>query len=241
MLLSVLSLALCLCFLSTTDANLVTFSNISQSGQGPGDSNRPYGQPTINGNSLKFTGPNAFSATSGFGDANMVDSFTDGFLSFSVTADDDTWITGFSMKESGLKNLLDLGGVGTNSTLVKVIAAGQIRVTELDHGNTNLTAAAAMPIDIGFDETFDLIAHPGASFWNGSDVENLDGFTHRVTAFDFLLDNQLIAFSESGTLAFIDKKRIEFDVTTQMVPEATSFLLFASAIGMTCIRRKRTA
>ena len=43
---------------------------------------------------------------------------------------------------------------GTAATTVRVVALGSISVTELDHGNTPLTAAAATPFGIGFDVTW---------------------------------------------------------------------------------------
>ena len=33
------------------------------------------------------------------------------------------------------------------------------------------------------------------------------------------MNNQLLAISEDGTFAFIDKKRIDFEADTEMVPE----------------------
>ena len=82
-------------------AGLVSFDDIFQSGQGPGDPPAPYGPPTIVGNTLSFEGPAAFSATSVNGVFDIEDSFTDGLLTFSVNADPDTWITGIVLSETG--------------------------------------------------------------------------------------------------------------------------------------------
>ena len=227
---------------SNVEAGLVEFINISQSGQGPGDPPNPYGIPTILGDSLEFRGPAAFAATSFDGNFDIQDSFTDGFVSFSVEADDDTWITGFSLRERGGRTLLELPFPGTDTTRVRVIALGSISVTELDHGNTALTPDAALPIGIGFDVTWDLINNPGASLWSAFDAKNIENiltqrgvtFDHGATALDFFMNNQLLAISEEGTFAFIDKKRIDFDVSTEMlIPEpATIVLALMGIIGV---------
>jgi hypothetical protein len=218
----------------SANAGLVGFHNISQSGQGPGDPPAPYGPPTISGNTLSFASPAAFAATSANGVFDIEDSFTDGLLTFDVEADPDTWITGLKLTERGGRNLFELIlGSGTNSTRVNVIALASVVITELDHGNTPLTAAAAAPIPVGFNLTWDLINNPGADLWTGMDPVDIEDilidrevdFERGATAFDFIMNNQLFAISEEGTFAFIDKKRIDIDVDTEMCPEPTTALL----------------
>ncbi len=219
---------------ASANAGLVSFSNISQSGQGPGDPPAPFGPPSISGNSLSFQSPAAFSATSVNGDFDIEDSFTDGLLTFSVEADDDTWITGVSISERGARNLFELDpNSGTATTRVQVIALAEITITELDHGNTPLTPLAATPIPIGFNLTWDLINNGGVAIWTASDPQDIETilinrgvtFDLGATAFDFIMNNQLFAISEEGTFAFIDKKRIDIDVETEMIPEPTTVLL----------------
>ena len=243
--------ALCLlAFTSSFDchAGIVTYSSISQSGQGPGDPSDPYGSPTISGNLLSFLAPGAFSATSANGVFDIADSFTDGFISFSVEAEDNTWITGFSLREQGSRNLFELvAGSGTIATTVRVIALGSISVTELDHGSTPLTAAAATPFGIGFDVTWDLINDPTPALWDAFDEVDIEQiltnrgvvFDYGATAFDFFMNNQLLAISEDGTFAFIDKKRIDFDTDTEMIPEpATLVLAIGGILGIACSRKR---
>ena len=242
---AVLSLAFCL--LSTADAGLVTFSDITQSGQTPGDPSDPFGEPSVAGNTLTFSGPDTFSAASVGGSFNF-NNFTDGFLSFTVSAADDlTWITDFSLFETGDSLLVDNGGLGTIMTNTQVNAVGGIVITELDHGATAVNAIAGQTIEIGFGFTFNLGDPNG--LWEGLDSVDfaailLDrgiSFEYGVTEFDFFIDNQLLAFSETGTLSFIDKKRVVFEASTAMVPEPSTVLLFAASISMTCVRRKRSA
>jgi len=230
---------------TSVEAGLVSFSNISQSGQGPGDPANPYGAPVILGNSLTFPGPSAFSATSANGLFDIEDGFTDGFLSFSVEADPDTWITGLSLEESGLRSLLELQNPGTATTRVRVIAVGSISVIELDHGNSPLTGLAAQPMGIGFDLTWDLANHMEVVLWNGVDAADIAAtltergvaFEHGATAIDFFMNNQLLAISEDGTFAFIDKKFIDFDVDTEMVPEPGTIILgIAGMLAVAVIR-----
>lgn len=241
-----LALAAMLTLCLTANAGLVSFSDISQSGQGPGDPPAPYGPPSIIGNMLSFKSPTGFSATSVNGVFDIKDSFTDGLLTFSVDADPQTWITGVSLTERGARNLFELIlGAGTASTRVQVIALAEIMVTELDHGNTPLTALASSPIPIGFNITWDLINDPGAVIWSASDSESIEtvltnrgvSFEYGATAFDFIMNNQLFAISEEGTFAFIDKKRIDIKVDTEMVPEPTTvFLAFIGLVGV-CLGR----
>ena len=228
-------------------AGLVSFFDISQSGQGPGDPPNPYGPPSVSGNTLSFLSPAGFSATSVNGIFDIEDSFTDGLLTFSVEADPDTWITGVSISERGARNLFELIlEAGSESTRVQVIALAEILVTELDHGNTPLTAPAADAIPIGFNLTWDLEGDPGVAIWNGFDAQDIEDilindrgveFELGVTAFDFLMNNQLFAISEEGTFAFIDKKRIDIDVETDMVPEPTTALLALFGLLGTCLGR----
>ena len=238
---------------SSAQASHITFSNIAQSGQGPGDPFAPYGSPTIDGNALKFSSPNSFSASSANGVMDLYNSFTDGFLSFSAKADSNSFISGFSLNETGARTLADFPLPGTDQTSVRVIALGRVIVTELDHGATPLIGPPANPIynvDIGFNLNWNKSDNPGTSFWDGFVFKNISEslrnngavFTQGATAFDFILDNQLYAFSEAGTAAFIDKKRIEFVVTT--VPEPGTLLM--SVVAMTgmmlmCPRRRRIA
>jgi hypothetical protein len=132
-----------------------------------------------------------------------------------------------------------------------VIALGRVVVTELDHGATPVIGNNV--VDIGFDNSWNMAANPGSTFWDGFDFKNLSTslanngvvFTQGVTAFDFILDNQLFAFSEVGTLSFIDKKRIEFNVSTApkaSIPEPGSMLMSLVAMGgILCPRRRRVA
>jgi hypothetical protein len=225
----------------SANAGLVSFHNISQSGQGPGDPPAPYGPPTISGNTLSFASPVAFAATSANGVFDIEDSFTDGLVTFDVDADPGTWITGLKLSERGGRNLFELIlDSGTGSTRVNVIAIASIVITELDHGNTPLTPAAEAPILVGFDLTWNLINDPGAVLWTGMDAVDIEAillnrkvdFEHGATALDFIMDNQLFAISEEGTFAFIDKKRIDIDLETEMLPEpATALLVLLGLLG----------
>ena len=128
---------------------------------------------------------------------------------------------------------------------MQVIALADVVVTELDHGATALTPLATAPIPIGFNLTWDLLANPGAALWTGIDAKDIENiltnrgviFDHGVTGLNFIMNNQLFAISEEGTFAFIDKKRIEIDVETEMIPEPTTALLALLGVLGTCMVR----
>lgn len=216
--------------MQTLQAGYVTFDDISQSGEGPGDPAEPYGDPDIIGNTLRFDGPNFFSASSVDGEFDLEAFFTDGRLSFDVTADSGSWITEFSLYEEGRRTFFDVGSPGTDFTSVFVAASGTIEITAID--GFDLDPEDYIDIDLGFQDEWDMVNDPGVLVpWDGTasvDFETeLEGvglykgvdYEYGVTRFEYFMNNQLIARSEEGTFAFIDKKLIEIDIDADMLPD----------------------
>lgn len=198
-----------------------------------------YGPPSVTINQLDFD-PAGFGASASNGDIDI----TDGQLNFSFDTVDGKGITSLQVDEGGDYSFLNGGPATTiNYTLI-----GRVTITEVDGVSL---PPAGIPID--FSRTMSL-ASPGPGltpdFWSlGALIEfgpalATAGFdpTAVVTAGDFFVNNQLIASSETGSLAFIAKK--DFTVTPSDpidifdIPEPTAALLAVLALGGIVSRRR---
>jgi hypothetical protein len=219
---------------SSVEAGLVSFSDIIQTPQTPGDVADLYGDPdTSVPNTLNFPHPNSFAATA-FG-AGGVDA-TDGLLTFSVTADPGTWATGISLTETGSWSLIPLPTLNA----VGVRGLGWVDITEVD-GNP-VVPPTRMPFS--FSEDYGAAdTPPDTALWTSGFVMDFAAVIGNVTGFDVTMDNRLFALSEGG-FSFIDKKQITFTVPTVMgnvIPEPSSILLAMMGLMgfVTCGSRRR--
>lgn len=212
--------------LSKADAGLVTFSDITQSTQTPGDPPNLYGvADTSFPNFLSFPSPSMFAATAtGVGGVDV----TDSLLSFKVeTSDPLTFATAFNLTEDLSLSLFP----ALPGNLVNVFAGGFIKITEI-----NDVAVAGPTIPFSLDETFD-----SSDLTNGNSATPSVGISvplgAGVTAFEVSFDNRLIAVSEAG-VSFIDKKRVDIEIETEMIPEPASLALaFLGLVGVLGARR----
>ncbi|MBX3434565.1 MAG: PEP-CTERM sorting domain-containing protein [Pirellulales bacterium] len=214
-------------------AGTVSFTNISQSTQTPGDPPNLYGPAdTSTPNQLLFPAPAAFSATAiGPGGADI----TDGLLTFTVSVNDPlTGITGINFFENGTWALLEsvpgFAGLGTN---VRNAIAGFVTVTSV---NGVAVGGPTIPFS-GANVSFNAVADlpPGSGFWNNGAGVGLGAIPGLVTSIDVAINNRLVAFSEGGpngtSISFIDKKRITIRIDTEMIPEPSSIALLVTALG----------
>lgn len=196
----------------------VTFKEVQESSIT--DSVPLFGAPTVIADTLDFD-PIGFGASS----AGGVPDITDGQLNFGLWSD--TGMTSISFSEAGDYTL---AGAGTAAT--QVIAGLNVMVDILAVDGMVLDEA----IQVGGNVTFmaDLVNDAGIVVpWSLGLVIDLAGalldeqmdFQLGVTHAEVVLDNQLLAFSELGSVAFIAKK--DFTVT---VPEPTSLLLGSLAL-----------
>ena len=210
-----------------------------------------FGAPHVSGDSIDFN-PAGFGAFAAGGGNDL----TDGQLLFNVTAKQGFGIANINFAEAGITTL---SGVGTDVTHTDVSATGRVDITEVDGAGIN---TISIPIDLKFlpnaDGTFELITDAGLGLsslpWTGSQLVDIQGalvshgipFVKGATKISVDLDNGLIAQSELGTLALIDKKDFGgLAVTVNMGsgggpngPEPTSLVLAALGFaGMTFGRR----
>jgi len=236
--LSLLALVSTVVGISDSFAGSVTFSQISQSTQTPGDPPNMYGPAdTSTPNELLFPSPFSFAATAiGAGGADI----TDGLVNFLVTADPGTWVTDINWDEDGTWSLIEsVPGFATVATNVRNRLQGFITIVDAD-------IIPALPIPVGGPAlNFDAINNvpPDSDVWgNGFSFD----FTPygQVRQFRVSMNNRLLAFSEGGpggtSIAFIDKKLIDITVTTEMVPEPTTLALVGlGLVGLAAGRRGR--
>jgi len=185
-----------------------------------------YGTPSISINELSFT-PNLVATASGGG----ID-VTDGLLSFDLEVEPGHAIVGLEISEFGAYSLL---GSGTDTTQALIAAIGFLTITEVDG-----VPISPFTVTDSFSLSFDLVADgpvalapwtEGLSF-DLSAALAAEGFSASsgVTAAEFVMNNQAVAFSEAGTLSFIDKKGLDITVET-VVPEPATLMLAVLAFG----------
>jgi hypothetical protein len=210
-----------------------------------------FGAPNVTGDSIDFnpTGFGAFGAGGG-GDV------TDGQLVFKVQAKPSFAIKNISFGEAGITTL---AGVGTNVTHTDVSAVGNIDIYEVDGV---LISKISIPLNLVFTPltatgnqgTFQLIADTGLGLtslpWSGSQTLNLNQdltnlgikFNSGATLIGVDLDNTLVAQSEAGSLALIDKKDFGgVSITINRIPEPTTLTLAGLGfLGLFGARRFRS-
>ena len=188
-----------------------------------------YGPPTPFAAGLDFDPKNFVALSAGGGPADIVD----GQLNFTVMS---PGLVSLSLFEAGDYSLVGIGGPQTFVT-----AAGSIRatVTEVNGGT-----AVNIPLSqVNASTTFSLPGDAGAlqpwSLGTAINIAGQLGAGQTATKVEIVIDNQLIAASEPTSAAFIAKK--EFIITTEIIPEPTTFALGAFALcGAAAGMRRRS-
>jgi hypothetical protein len=179
-----------------------------------------YGPPALISIGLDFD-PSAFVATANGGTQDI----TDGQLNLTLTAGAGVSITSLNLFESGDYTL---AGAGTSAT--QAIAGNILRINVTQINGVDVTPIALLPSSASV--TFDLAANPGVvqpwSLGTGINIAGQLGPDQQATQVEVVIDNQLLALSESGSVAFISKKDFNFQVGT--VPEPSTVLLLLGAL-----------
>lgn len=222
----------------TIGADHYTFSNISQAST-RGSSDTPYGSYSASGDTLSFQPSNfGVSSTNGTGIQ-----FLDGSLLMMIDAKPGQSINQITANESGNFSLTT-PSTGTAATAVSISSTFTLQVLAVD--NTNITPFIVQSSGVfSPGHAFDIVNHPGQNqSWSGSNTIDLTaalrahGIAHgQATSVVLVVDNSMLASSESDSTATISKKTFTLTPT----PEPASFVLLA--LGSACLllrRRKAT-
>ncbi len=191
-----------------------------------------YGPPSPFAIGLDFN-PASFVATAAGGSADL----TDGQLNFTVVAGPGQSIAGINLFEAGDYTL---AGIGTPATQVSAGAILRAAVTQIN----GVSVAPINLIPVNASVGFNLVANPGVvqpwSLGLGLNVAGQLGPGQNATKVDVVINNQMLAFSEAASLAFIAKKDFIIDIVP--VPEPTTWLLgvsgFAAVLGVSRFARR---
>lgn len=196
-----------------------------------------FGAPTVVDDSLVFT-PLGFGASSSGGGLDI----TDGLVTTVVMATGGAPIVQVNLHEFGDYTLF---GVGTAATQVAAATPAFLTILQVNNADItplNINANAVMSPSGG---TFNLVAEPGVGMlWEGNlsfDVPAIlaaNSISGNATKAILTLNNTLIAASQAGSIAFIQKKGVIISV---LVPEpstvAMSIMGFVALVGYGIRRR----
>lgn len=190
-----------------------------------------YGTPTGVGNTLAFLNTNYFAQGQGGAADN-----THALLNFTIDARDDNIITWISLAENGDTNLQEIGGTGSAATGVSMAVSGTITILEtssqgpiFDPINFIAEVTPAAPIDF--------TTAPGVGSWTANLGFDVTDYYPDVTKLAIAIDNDLWAFSETGTSARVQKKVA--GVSIEVVPEPTTALLVGGGLVLLSLRSRR--
>jgi hypothetical protein len=213
-----------------------------------------FGSPTVTGNSIDFN-PVGFDAVSSNGGSDI----TNSNLVFMVTAKSNSRIQSLTLTEAGDTTLAGNVSPGSMGTSSAVFASGVVDIHEVDFQGIN---HISVPFSFTFSPsggTYFLGTDGGGgpifnTQWSGSvtlPIEQIliaNGFDidrdSGATKISVDLDNVLVAVSQTGTSAVIDKKdfggvsiRVNVPGAGVAIPEPGAFAL--AGIGMAGLIMKR--
>jgi hypothetical protein len=244
----------------------VDFTLIEETTQDPlwgpsDDGDAPlYGTPTGSGNSLVFTPPSFLAQ--GSGGASDEDHATLNIALESVNPYVDA-LDMINITEFGDYTLETIPLPGQTppspNTSVYMQMTGSIQVLEVNIGGVltdvsadpNATFAIAGVFNVGTPSgsgatSLDISGYQGAGTWSAADSLDITGLLAgagiggTATKAIIALDNKLWAFSESGTIASVQKKNAGDGVVIEVVPEPTTGLLLAGGLFALAIRKRLT-
>jgi hypothetical protein len=203
----------------------ISFLQVSESSGT--DSVPLYGPPTPFSAGLNFN-PAGFVASALNGSADI----TDGQLNFTVMG---ASINSLSLFEAGDYSLAGIGTAATQVSAGAIIRATVTQINGVPVSPINLVPSNA---SVGFN----LLANPGVvQPWSLGTVVNIAGQlgpNQHATKVDISVNNQMLAISQPGSVAFIAKK--EFIINTNVPEPATAGLAGLALCGLGLVARKRS-
>lgn len=200
-----------------------------------------FGVPTIAGDALDFN-PKNFAATASGGSVDQ----TDGNLQFMVVAKPGNAIGSIAFTERGDTALSGLSGEAFTSVTNQIfVEINEVNGLPVDI-NLPATAMTFTPSGGTYLLSVDGMGNPSyTTDWLGNAFIDIGPFLpvgSFATKVSVSLDNRLIALSQAGTTAFIQKK--DFDgvtitVETNDIPEPATWLLTLVALSGCGVTRSR--
>ena len=201
-----------------------------------------FNAPDVVVNTIDFDP--AFGSSSGGGSVDI----TDGQLNFEFNMLPGTGLTSLAIDEGGDFSFF---GAGTAATSVGYGLFAEVTVLEVDG-----VAVTPFTISGSMSSSTDAASSPGLNQpWSlglfldlglGLTTNGHGGYTHGVTAGEFVLNNTLVSTSETGTIAFIAKKDFNItpggDLDQNDVPEPSTAILALVGLAFASVpvlRRKK--
>jgi hypothetical protein len=230
----------------------VTYVNVTED-TGASEPLPLLGAPTVTGNSIDFN-PVGFDASSANGGSDI----TNSNLVFMVTAKANSRIRSITLNETGDTTLAGNVAPGSTGTSSAVFASGVVDIHEVDFQGIN---HISVPFSMTFSPsggTYFLGTDGGGgplfnTQWNGSvtiPIEQIliaNGFTidadTGATKISVDLDNVLVAVSQTGTSALMNKNdfggiSIHVDVPGAAIPEPAASALAGIGMAASIARRR---
>ncbi len=221
----------------------VTYFDVTETANTPGDAEPLFYGPNITGNLLDFD-PKGFAASAGGSSTDL----TDGQLNFLLSGQQGLAITSLSFNESGDYVLFGSGTAATS--IFYALSISHVSVLEIDG------VALALPVVLsgasasgGDDLSFGSDAGTPWSLGLAYDVNaalNAAGVSYNTgaTRLEVVLDNNLGAISETSTIASIAKKDFRINIGTEVfVPEVpipgALVLMLSGLAGLIAVGRRR--
>ncbi len=214
----------------------ITFVNVTESS---GTDPLPlFGPPDPFSVGLDFD-PTGFVSTANGGAQDV----TDGQLNFILMGQSGVAIDQFSLFEGGDYTL---AGTGTSATQALAGAIIHVVVTQVDGVNIAPVSLNSVNGSVGFN----LAANPGVvQPWSLGLTYDVDAqlaaknipFSLGATKLEVVINNQLLTFSQTSSLAFIAKKDFRIDVDEEVPEPTTAMMLLGGCLAIGAIvRRVRT-
>jgi len=187
-----------------------------------------YGPPQPFPTGLNFN-PAGFVASAVNGGADI----TDGQLNFTFMS---PGLSSLSLFEAGDYSVV---GIGTPATQVFAGAILRATVTQINGVNVAPIVLAPSSASVGFGLPPNQVVQP----WSLGTTVNIAGQLppgQRATKVDIAINNQLLALSQPGTIAFIAKKEFILNAHTNVPEPATAALAGLALCGLGLVARKRS-